>query len=493
MGEKTQEKIGEIDFGAFVKYSKSGPRYTSYPTAVEFKEDFDEGAYRAALERADKGLGASPESSLESSPKSRPESTKSKPDSEPTLPLSLYTHLPFCRSACYFCGCNVIYTSKEDKKARYIDYLKKELALLSQAMDTTREVVQFHFGGGTPSFFNAQELGEVISLLRATFPNFAPNAEISCEIDPRFFTREQMQVLKNGGFTRLSFGVQDFEPRVQEAIHRIQSVEVVENAIALAREFGIESVNFDLIYGLPFQDEASFSRTLEKVVSLSPDRLAIFNYAHLPWMKKTMRKIDETTLPTPAQKLEILKNTIAFLQGREYGMIGMDHFAKKSDELYLAKCSGELRRNFQGYTTRGFSQTIGVGLTSISEGYDYYAQNHKDMSAYEAALDSGRLPTERGVRLSHEDILRKEVIMGLMNNLSLDFSRIEARFGIDFRAYFGKSLEALREYEEAGLLEIGASGITTSPTGGMLIRNIAMAFDAYLPQHDNTKRFSKTI
>ncbi|STP08787.1 oxygen-independent coproporphyrinogen III oxidase [Helicobacter cinaedi] len=453
-----------IDFNAFVKYSKSAPRYTSYPTAVEFRESWNDTSYKEALKEAD----------------------------STSLPLSLYTHLPFCRSACYFCGCNVVYTSKEEKKERYIHYLKKELALLKDSMDTSREVVQFHFGGGTPTFFNARELESVIRLIRGIFTNFAKNAEVSCEVDPRFFSREQMAVLKENGFNRLSFGVQDFDQKVQEAIHRIQSVEIVSNAIALAREFGIESVNFDLIYGLPYQSEQSFADTLQKVVGLKPDRLAIFNYAHLPWMKKTMRKIDETTLPNPAQKLEILKNTIAFLQEQGYMMIGMDHFAKKSDELYLAKAKNELRRNFQGYTTRGFSQTIGIGLTSISEGLGYYSQNYKDMQEYEKALDEGRLPVERGVKLSEKDILRKEVIMGLMNNLRLDFKGIEKRFGIEFRAYFANELESLREYEELGLIHITPSSIETSPTGGMLIRNIAMVFDTYL-QNDTTKRFSKTI
>lgn len=455
----------DIDFAAFVKYSKSGPRYTSYPTAVEFRPSFDANEYTAALKRAD----------------------------ETTLPLSLYVHLPFCRSACYFCGCNVVYTSKQERKTRYISYLKKELALLADSMDTTRQVVQFHFGGGTPTFFNADELSELIELIRTYFQNFAPNAEISCEIDPRFFTREQMIALKDGGFNRLSFGVQDFDPQVQQAIHRHQSVEIVERAIRLAREFDISSVNFDLIYGLPYQNEKSFAHTLESVSALNPDRLAIFNYAHVPWIKKTMRKIDETTLPNPAQKLEILKNTIAFLQDKGYVMVGMDHFAKPTDELCHAKLARELRRNFQGYTTRGFSQTIGIGLTSISEGVDYYSQNFKDMASYEQAIDSHKLPVERGIRLCEEDILRKEVIMGLMNNLCLDFAPIEQKFHIHFKEYFAQSLESLHEYEEAGLVYINDESISTSPTGGMLIRNIAMAFDAYLKPHEAHKRFSKTI
>ncbi|WP_066386917.1 oxygen-independent coproporphyrinogen III oxidase [Helicobacter himalayensis] len=454
-----------IDFQKYVRYSKPGPRYTSYPTAVEFSNAFESSAYKEALKRADL--------------------TK--------IPLSLYTHLPFCRSACYFCGCNVIYTSKEEKKPRYIEYLKKELALLKQSFDTTREVVQFHFGGGTPTFFNAKELESVIKALCECFPNFAKDCEISCEIDPRYFDIEQMRVLKAYGFSRLSFGVQDFEECVQDAIHRKQSFKIVKNAIELARSFGIKSINFDLIYGLPFQSLQSFERTLDSVLELSPERLAVFNYAHVPWLKKTMRKIDETTLPRPQEKLQILQNSIEKLTKNGYEMIGMDHFAKKDDELYLAKARKQLRRNFQGYTTKGFSQTIGVGVTSISEGIDYYAQNFKDLSLYENALDNGILPTERGIRLSKEDILRKSVIMELMNNLSLNFASIESAFGIDFKTHFAKELSELKPFEKANLLKVNSEGIFTTPTGGMLIRNIAMLFDAYLYKNVGKDTFSKTI
>lgn len=457
--------MSEIDFGAFARYQKAAPRYTSYPTAVEFKPKWQESDYKDALKRSDSS----------------------------NLPLSLYVHLPFCRSACYFCGCNVIYTSKIEHKSRYISYLKKELEILKQSVDTTREVVQFHFGGGTPTFFDDKELDSIMKLIYGSFSHFASNAEISCEIDPRYFNKAQMQVLKANGFNRLSFGVQDFNESVQKAINRHQSVKLVSNAVALAREFGINSINFDLIYGLPLQSKESFLDTLKKVVSLSPDRLAIFNYAHLPSLKDTMGHINEKDLPSAAKKLEILESTINYLQEQGYAMIGMDHFAKKSDELYLAKAKRELRRNFQGYTTRGFSQTIGIGLTSISEGLDYYSQNFKDMQSYEAALDNHKLPTERGVALNSDDILRKEVIMGLMNNLSLSFKSIEDKFGIDFRAHFAKELASLQEYCDLGLLSIDSNGISTTATGGMLIRNIAMVFDAYLPSYAESSKFSKSI
>ncbi|MGP1450261.1 MAG: oxygen-independent coproporphyrinogen III oxidase [Wolinella sp.] len=454
-----------IDFEKFARYSKAGPRYTSYPTANEFHEGFSVDDYIVALSREDSSRA-----------------------------LSLYVHLPFCRSACYFCGCNVIYTSKEDKKSRYIGYLKKELALLKQVLDTNRIVTQLHFGGGTPTFMDAEQLALILALIHETFPNFALDAELSCEIDPRFFAEEQMRALKNGGINRLSFGVQDFDSNVQEAIHRAQSVELVEEAVNLARQYGINSINFDLIYGLPYQGFESFKATLNEVVKLNPDRLAIFNYAHVPWMKKTMRKIDETTLPAPEEKLRILQYTIGFLKERGYEMIGMDHFAKRDDELFRAIQKGELRRNFQGYTTKGGSQTIGIGLTSIGEGGDYYAQNYKEMEAYERALDDGRLPIHKGIVLNSDDIVRKDVIMQLMSNFKLDFKEIELRHKIDFKSYFGDSLSELGEYEAAGLCEISEHGIRISPTGSMLVRNIAMVFDAFLKKTPILERkFSKTV
>ncbi len=454
-----------IDFNKFTKYSKPGPRYTSYPTALEFDEKFDTNALLKEFDNQDK-----------------------------SRPLSLYFHLPFCRSACYFCGCNVVFTSKEDKKTRYISYIEKELKLIGEHLDTSREVIQMHFGGGTPTFFDPNQLKEVIDLIKNTFKNFSDDAEISCEIDPRFFTKEHMAVLKEGGFNRISFGVQDFDPKVQEAVHRIQPYDVTKAAINLARENGIGSVNVDLIYGLPFQTFETFKKTLKLARDLDADRFAVFNYAHVPWLKKTMRKIDETTLPHPSVKLEILKHTIDYFTTHGYKMVGMDHFAKPEDELFKAIEKGELHRNFQGYTTKGGADLIGVGLTSIGEGVDYYVQNYKDMKSYEAAIDEGRLPVERGIKLNQDDIIRNAVIMELMSNFKLNISKIEKTYDIDFSDYFKESLESLKEFEEAELLEISKDEIKASATGEMLIRNIAMAFDAYLhPNEENKKRFSKTI
>ncbi|WP_104698076.1 MULTISPECIES: oxygen-independent coproporphyrinogen III oxidase [unclassified Helicobacter] len=456
-----------IDFKKISEYSKSGPRYTSYPTAVEFHSGFDNQKFKQALVRNDENKNT---------------------------PLSLYVHLPFCSSACYFCACSVIYTKSEDKKERYLQFLEKEFSLLKKSMNTHREVVQLHFGGGTPTYFSAHQLDRVIKLVHNTFDNFASNAEVSCEIDPRFFNEDHMRVLKNGGFNRISFGVQDFDERVQKAINRFQSIELMQQVVKIARDYNIFSINFDLIYGLPLQTLQSFKETLKKSVDLMPDRFAIFNYAHVPWIKKTMGNINEKDLPTPEEKLEILKYTIEFLSSCGYKMIGMDHFAKEDDELYIASQKGELRRNFQGYTTKGFSQTIGIGLTSIGEGIDYYAQNFKDMQQYEDAIDRGILPIERGIDLSFDDILRKEVIMQLMNNARLLFHKIEKKYNINFKEYFSKELEVLRNFEKDLLLEIRKDGIFVNSTGGMLIRNIAMCFDAYLEKIPlEQRRFSKTI
>jgi len=454
-----------IDFNKFTKYSKPGPRYTSYPTALEFKDDFDVNAYIKELDA---------------------QNSKS--------PISLYFHLPFCRSACYFCGCNVVFTSKEDKKERYIYYLEKEMQILSSHMDMSREVIQMHFGGGTPTFFDEVQLKKVIDLIHKYFKNFSKEAEISCEIDPRFFTQEHMDVLKAGGFNRISFGVQDFDPKVQEAVHRVQSYEVTKNAIDIARAAGIKSVNVDLIYGLPYQTFETFKKTLHIARELDADRFAVFNYAHVPWLKKTMRKIDETTLPSPKVKLEILQYTIDFFETHGYKMVGMDHFAKPEDELFLAIDKGELHRNFQGYTTKAGADLIGIGLTSIGAGKHHYVQNHKDMKEYENAIDEGRLPTERGVKLNQDDLIRQAVIMELMSNFKLNIPRIEKEFDINFAEYFKEAIQELQVFKEEELIMIDSKEIKASNTGEMLIRNISMAFDAYLHKFKDTKKtFSKTI
>lgn len=449
------------DYKAFTKYSKAGPRYTSYPTAVEFGTNFKYEEYIRFLK-------------------------------EQKQDISLYFHLPFCRSACYFCGCNVIYTAKEESKEEYLIYLFKELELLKDIIDTKRKVVQMHFGGGTPTFFSAKQLENLILKIKSTFSNFDENAELSCEIDPRFLNEEQADILAQNHFNRISFGVQDFDERVQKEIHRIQPFELTQNAINMIRKRGIKSVNVDLIYGLPYQDLNSFSKTLEKVIMLNPDRLAIFNYAHVPWLKKNMRKFDEATLPTPDIKLSILEYCEKFLTQNGYKMIGMDHFAKSDDELFKALQNNTLHRNFQGYTTKKGANLIGVGLTSIGEGENYYAQNYKDMLNYQKAIDNKKLPFEKGIILNEDDKIRKAVIMSLMANFYLDIEMIEKEFNIDFFKYFKEDLANLDEYRD--FIQMDAKMIKINETGVLLIRNIAMCFDAYLKKIDEDKKvFSKTL
>ncbi|MBK1971083.1 oxygen-independent coproporphyrinogen III oxidase [Campylobacter sp. TTU_617] len=449
------------DYKAFTKYSKAGPRYTSYPTAVEFNVNFKYEEYIRFLK-------------------------------EQKQDISLYFHLPFCRSACYFCGCNVIYTAKEENREKYLTYLFKELELLKDIIDTKRKVVQMHFGGGTPTFFSAKQLKNLILKIKNTFDNFDENAELSCEIDPRFLNEEQADTLAQNHFNRISFGVQDFDEKVQKEIHRIQPFELTQNAINMVRERGIKSVNVDLIYGLPYQDLNSFSKTLEKVIMLNPDRLAIFNYAHVPWLKKNMRKFDESTLPTPDIKLSILEYCEKFLTQNGYKMIGMDHFAKSDDELFKALKNNTLHRNFQGYTTRKGANLIGVGLTSIGEGESYYAQNYKDILKYQEAIDNKKLPFEKGIILNEDDKIRKAVIMSLMANFCLDIKMIETEFNIDFFEYFKEDLINLDEYKD--FIQRDSKMIKVNETGVLLIRNIAMCFDVYLRKIDEDKKvFSKTL
>ena len=351
-----------------------------------------------------------------------------------------------------------------------------------------------HFGGGTPTFLSPSELNEVIVEIKKTFPNFAQDAEISCEVDPRFFTKEHMQVLKDGGTNRISFGVQDFNELVQQTIHRIQPYELTKNVIQIARDANIDSINIDLIYGLPHQNKHTFHQTLLKVLQLNPDRVATFNYAHVPWLIKTQRKFDENTFAPPSEKLEILKDIIDTFTNNGYKMVGMDHFAKPDDELFKAIEKNELHRNFQGYTTKGGATLIGIGVTSIGEGNDWYVQNYKDLKEYENTIDNDELPVFRGIELNEDDKIRKEVIMSLMSNFKLDIKKIESQFNINFYDYFHNSLELLQEFVDANLITINNNEIKANQTGTMLIRNISMVFDAYLQKiPENQRRFSKTI
>ena len=452
--------MSAIDFKKLSKFSRHAPRYTSYPTAVEFRDlSFEEIV----------------------------------PELKSGKPLSLYFHLPFCRSACYFCGCNVVYTSKADKRKRYIEYLKKELELWSKYLDTGRMVRQLHFGGGTPTFFTPEELDAIYQIIYSHFKNLEKDAEISVEIDPRFFSQEHMDVMRKHGVNRISFGVQDFNEETQKAVNRIQPFDLTKEAVDIARKAGVDSVNVDLIYGLPYQSLESFKKTLELVKKLNPDRLAVFNYAHVPWMKKGMRKIDETTLPTPEEKLKIFKYVIDFFENNGYKMVGMDHFAKPDDELFKAIEKGELHRNFQGYTTKGGADLIGFGLTSISETENAYFQNYKDLKSYENAVDEGKLPTFRGIVLNEEDKIRKYVIMEMMANFSFDVKRFEKKFGINFFEKFENEIKELQEFVDEGVVEITPEKISVNKTGTLLIRNIVLPFDEYFKKMKNQKVFSKSI
>ncbi|MDR3347704.1 MAG: oxygen-independent coproporphyrinogen III oxidase [Helicobacteraceae bacterium] len=455
-----------IDFDKFARYSAPMPRYTSYPTAPEFRDDWTLDDLKASIARSNETARA----------------------------LSIYVHLPFCRSACYFCGCNVIYTSKEGQKDEYIVRLQREMEIFSSLLDTRREVRQIHFGGGTPTFFGAAQLEQIIKALYRVFPNVSDRLEFGVEIDPRFFTEDQMRAMSDGGVNRISFGVQDFDPKVQAAVHRVQPFELNAKAVALARKYGAKSVNIDLLYGLPHQSVFGFCRTIEQALELKSDRVALFNYAHLPWLKNTMRNIDETALPSAAEKLKMFQSAVEIFGANGFEMIGMDHFAKLGDELHIALKEGRLRRNFQGYTTHNECDLFGFGVTSISEGADFYSQNFRKLDDYDRAIDEGKPPFMRGIALNCDDRLRKRVIMGLMSVFALDFAAVEKEFGIAFEEYFAPDLEALKPLEADGLLTIENRRIAISDTGRLLIRNIVANFDPYLKKSRFAdRRFSKSV
>ncbi|RMH08470.1 MAG: oxygen-independent coproporphyrinogen III oxidase [Aquificota bacterium] len=445
------------------KYDKPGPRYTSYPPATEFHEGVTHQDYKAKL--------------LESNQSKRP--------------LSLYLHIPFCESACWFCGCNVIISHRKDVTRRYLDYLYKEMEMLSQFLDTSRPVVQLHWGGGTPNFLNNHEIKELFGKIREFF-NIDEQAEISVEIDPRYLSEGQLQTLREVGFNRISMGLQDTDPQVQTAINRVQPYELMQRVMKELRDLGFKSINIDLVYGLPYQTPEKFKNTIQKTIELDPDRVAVFNFAYVPWLKPLQRKIDPSTLPPPKDKLAILELTIDLFQRAGYVFIGMDHFAKPDDELAIAQREDRLWRNFQGYTTKKGVDLIGIGATSIGMLHDAYFQNYKTIREYYLAIDEGRLPTMRGFILSQEDLLRREVIMDIMCNFYCSFDKIERLFGISFEEHFERELEELRDMEKDGLLSIEDRAIRVLPEGRLLVRNIAMVFDQYTKQKKEP-RFSRTI
>ncbi|TLF52294.1 oxygen-independent coproporphyrinogen III oxidase [Halomonas urmiana] len=448
------------------KYDRPGPRYTSYPTAPQFQAAFAEDDYRAAAER----------SNAAASPK----------------PLSAYVHIPFCESLCYYCACNKIITHNRERAAEYLAWLKREVALQGALFDDSRRMTQLHLGGGTPTYLSNDQLGELMAALDAAFHFAAPEArEFSLEVDPRTVTPEQIHELHALGFNRLSFGVQDFDTRVQEAVNRIQSEAQVVELVAAAREAGFQSVSVDLIYGLPLQTVASFDETLAKIIALRPDRIAAYSYAHLPELFKAQRLIRPEDMPPPERKIELLELIIRRLTAAGYVYIGMDHFALPEDELSLARENGTLQRNFQGYSTHADCDLIGLGNTAIGKVGDSYSQNVKETAQYQARLEAGRLPVMRGYRLNADDVLRRDVINALMCHGRIDFAEIEAAHGIVFRVTFAKSLEELEEMVDDGLLAITDAAIEVLPAGRLMMRNAAMAFDAYLSH--STGRYSRTV
>jgi len=456
----------EINLDLIKKYDRPGPRYTSYPTAPHFTESFTHDKYLDEIIRTNN-------------------------DSNPP-DLSLYYHLPFCDTLCYFCGCNMIITRNRSRIQEYIKNLKNEIDMLRTYIKNGRKVVQLHWGGGTPTHLDPDEITDLITYINKSF-DFSPFAEEGCEIDPRGLTKQHLEALKNGGFNRISMGVQDFNEKVQKAVNRIQPEEMTRQVVNWVRELGFQSINLDLIYGLPFQSLDSFAKTVDAIIDISPDRIAVFNYAHVPWMKKHMALIKPEDLPAPEEKLQILKMTIEKLTGAGYDFIGMDHFAKPDDELARALKEKKLYRNFQGYSTHAGTDLYGMGITSISQIGKCYVQNIKKEHEYFEALKKEIFPTERGIYLNEDDLLRRHVITKIMCDFELDFNSVESLFNINFKKYFSLALEGLNEFILDGLVEIQNNKLTVTQMGQLLIRNIAINFDGYIERKEDIARYSRTV
>jgi oxygen-independent coproporphyrinogen-3 oxidase len=447
------------------RYNVAGPRYTSYPTAPEWTDSYGPSDYRQALKQSNEAT----------SPR----------------PLSLYMHLPFCDRLCLFCGCNVVISQKHEVVIPYLKKLQWEIDQLAQILDTSRPVVQFHWGGGTPTYLNASQLEQLFSYTQERF-QFAPDSEIGVEIDPRVTNEAQLNTLRRLGFNRISMGIQDFNPVVQKTVRRIQSYEMTKAIFDQCRALDFESVNIDLIYGLPHQTPESFLDSVEKVIGLSPDRVAMFSYAHVPWMKKQQGAIARY-IPQGMDKFRIFNAGIERFTSAGYHYIGMDHFARPDDELCLAQASRTLHRNFQGYTTKAGADLIGFGVSSISGLDRTYAQNHRDIRNYYAAIEQDALPTMRGIRLGDDDVLRRAVISRLLCHCMLVKKEIELEFGICFDEYFGDELVRLEPLQIDGLVELTAESISVTLLGRIFIRNVGMIFDKYLRKPKDKPVFSKTL
>jgi len=453
----------KVDLDLVKKYNVPGPRYTSYPPATHFTTE------------------VSPEMFVE----------QIRANNQTERDLSLYFHLPFCYSLCWYCGCTTVITADQSKSAQYVEYLQREMDLVKPLLNPRRKVVQLHFGGGTPTFSLPDEIRRLGAMIHSRF-SLASDLEAGVEVDPRRMTREHLVALRQVGFNRASMGVQDNDPVVQKAVHRLQPFDMTREAVDWMRELGFRSVNIDLIYGLPYQTPQSFSRTLDETLSLRPDRFAVFNYAHVPWMKPAQKILKPEILPSPEAKLELLKMTIERLTAEGYVYIGMDHFALADDELAVAQRSKTLQRNFQGYSTRGGTDIYAFGMSSISQAEGFYWQNHKDLPDYYQAIDAGQLPFHRGYVMTPEDRLRRVTIMRLMCDLGLDYAAMSQRLVIDFKAHFGAEIDSLDDMEADGLLVKTPEGLLVTDLGRLLIRNIAMRFDAYAGTR-RENRFSRTI
>jgi oxygen-independent coproporphyrinogen-3 oxidase len=449
------------------RYAGRGPRYTSYPPATAWHEGADQSMLLDGL--ADLR-------------------------SQPTPPrLSVYVHLPFCPSQCWFCACNVLITPRTDLQDPYVTALERELDMLQPHLPLGAEVVQLHWGGGSPSYLTPPQMRTLMAKLRQTFA-LASDAEIAIEVDPRITSEAHLQTLRELGFNRLSMGVQDIDDDVQVAIHRQQSLETTADFVQACRRHGFSSLNVDLIYGLPAQTEASFARTLDSVLAIDPDRVALYSYAHVPWLKPSQRRIDDQQIPGPALRFALFRHALQRFGGAGFEDIGLDHFAKPGDELAQARRNGTLQRNFMGYTTRAGAELVGVGLTAIGQVAGRFVQNERKLKSYYETIESGRLAVVKGYRLDRDDTIRQELIQQLMCQGRVDKRALSARYDIDFDTYFAAALAKLQPYAADGLIELGRDTLTATPLGRVLVRVLAMAFDAHLPQPGQAgPRFSATV
>jgi oxygen-independent coproporphyrinogen-3 oxidase len=455
-----------FDTDLIVRYGGRGPRYTSYPTALQFSDSLTADDYR--------------QNAIASNASGKP--------------LSLYVHIPFCHTLCYYCGCNKIVTRNQDRVSRYMEMLYREIDMQAELFDKNRKIEQLHFGGGTPTYLDREQLDALMAKLRSAFTfDEGGDREFSIEVDPRTVDADGIRHLSSLGFNRLSLGIQDFDRQVQDAVNRKQSVEEVQNLVTAARESGFESISFDLIYGLPHQTTASFDTTLDTVIDMRPDRLAVYNYAHLPQRFKGQRMINDVDIPAPEVKLDILHRTIDTLCNSGYEYIGMDHFALPDDELVQARANGTLQRNFQGYSTHRECDLVALGVSAIGSIGNVFAQSAVTTMEYEALIENGELPIRKGIAVDDDDLLRAEVIQSLMCYDQLSFADFGQRHGINFAEYFSTELDRMQSLVKDGLIELDDSRILITQKGRLLLRSIAMIFDRYIDQAENDNRFSKAI